>query len=69
MSLLKLIKKFTLDENDVTKVVTVYQGVDLDNYAIYTASGVQEGVDCGSNAHWQDYYDLEELLKHVKEWL
>lgn len=69
MALLKLIKKFTLDENDVTKVVTVYQGVDLDGYPFYTAAGVQDGVDCGSNAQWQDYYSLEELLRHVKEWL
>lgn len=60
----KLIRKYTADMEDHTKVVYVYQQED----GSYTAIGSLEGVDTGPGARWEDA-DLYTIIEDVKHWL
>jgi hypothetical protein len=64
----KLIRKYTADHADHTKVAFIYQCSDDEGFTFFEAVGRCEGVDPPPHGNWQND-DLEELCKDVKNWL
>lgn len=60
---------FKFDNIHHAKEVNLYQGVDADGGEVFHGVGVIEGADVGNNVQFLDYYDLDELKKHCKDWL
>lgn len=60
---------YKFDNIHHSKEINLYQTTDNDGDEVFHGVGVIEGVDVGNNVQFRDYYNLDELKAHCKDWL